>query len=477
MRLLFCCEFYYPSVGGVQEVMSQLAERMVGLGHEVTVATTSLSNRTFKELNGVHIEEFAVVGNGARGIKGEVERYCEFVINTDVDAVLIKAAQQWTFDALWPVLDRIHARKVLIPCGFSGLYRPSFSEYFRQLPGILRMLDHLIFYATEYRDIEFVHANGIRNYSIIPNGASEIEFAAPRDQSFRLRYEIPEESFVFLTVGSLTGMKGHLELTKAFTELNTAGRPATLLLNGNLPVSPFVAMGTEDVDSAPPQESCTTQQHVSVLNRCAQQIVFITNKLSGKTLQRVILVKDVLSEKGWSGVAELITNIIARRLNKLPIPILRNIPIDFMSSLNHWIKKANSQFPLKRVLLLDLPRSELIQAYKNADLFVFASNVEYSPLVLFESAAAGTPFLSVPVGNAEEIAEWTGCGIIVKAPMDKSGFTRANPRTLAAEMRKAMDAPQLLAELGRTGYERWQERYTWAKICLQYEKILTGHFE
>jgi glycosyltransferase involved in cell wall biosynthesis len=235
MRLLFCCEFYYPSVGGVQEVMRQLAERMVQLGHDVTVATTSLSNRTFKELNGVHIEEFAIVGNGVRGMKGEVERYREFVTNADVDAILIKAAQQWTFDALWPVLHEIHARKVLIPCGFSGLYRPSFSEYFRQLPGILRMLDHLIFYATEYRDIEFARANGIRNYSVIPNGASEIEFASPRDKSFRMRHEIPEDSFVFLTVGSLTGMKGHLEVTKAFAELNTGGRPAILLLNGNLP--------------------------------------------------------------------------------------------------------------------------------------------------------------------------------------------------------------------------------------------------
>jgi glycosyltransferase involved in cell wall biosynthesis len=190
-----------------------------------------------------------------------------------------------------------------------------------------------------------------------------------------------------------------------------------------------------------------------------------------------MLVKEIMSERGWLGIAELATNIIARRLNKLPIPILRNIPIDFMSSLKCWIRKANSQFPLKRVLLVDLPRQELIQAYKNANLFVFASNVEYSPLVLFESAAAGTPFLSVPVGNAEEIAEWTGCGIIVQAAIDKRGFTRANPRTLAIEMRKAMDSPQFLAELGRTGYNRWQERYTWAKICLQYEKVLAGAYE
>jgi glycosyltransferase involved in cell wall biosynthesis len=155
---------------------------------------------------------------------------------------------------------------------------------------------------------------------------------------------------------------------------------------------------------------------------------------------------------------------------------MKNIPIDALSSLKYWIRKANSQFPLKRVLLVDLPRPELIQAYKNADLFVFASNIEYSPLVLFESVAAGTPFLSVNVGNAEEIAEWTGGGIIYKAPIDKQGLTRANPHKLATEMRKAMDSPEQLAELGRKGHDRWQENYTWAKIVLCYEKILAGQY-
>ncbi|MGT2429915.1 hypothetical protein ACU4HD_16405 [Cupriavidus basilensis] len=145
MRLLFCCEFYFPSVGGVQEVMRQLAERMVQRGHDVTVATTRLAERSFSEHNGVRIVEFGISGNAVRGIEGEVERYREFVTGFDGDAILIKAAQQWTFDALWPVLDEIRARKVFIPCGFSGLYEPTYEQYFRDLPDILRRFDHLIF--------------------------------------------------------------------------------------------------------------------------------------------------------------------------------------------------------------------------------------------------------------------------------------------------------------------------------------------
>lgn len=44
MRLLFACELYHPSVGGVQEVLRQVAMRLVERGHEVTVATSRLED-------------------------------------------------------------------------------------------------------------------------------------------------------------------------------------------------------------------------------------------------------------------------------------------------------------------------------------------------------------------------------------------------------------------------------------------------
>jgi len=127
MRLLFCCEAYHPSRGGVQEVMRQIAERMALAGHDVTVATGHHRERNFEVLNGVHVREFKIHGNLVRGLRGEIDRYRDFVVGFGADAILIKAAQQWTFDALWPVLDRITARKVFIPGGFSALHEPDYA--------------------------------------------------------------------------------------------------------------------------------------------------------------------------------------------------------------------------------------------------------------------------------------------------------------------------------------------------------------
>src|SRR2546422_277727 len=415
MRILFCGQFYAPSVGGVQEVMRQIAERLVVRGHQVTVATTKLPGRDFKTLNGVDIEEFHVSGNIVSGMAGEIEQYQEYVVTGDFDVVMIMAAQQWTFDALWPVLDRVKYRKVFIPCGFSGLYEPAYAQYFQQLPGVLRKIDHLVFHATKYRDIDFAREHGIENYSVIPVGASEELFDVPVDASFRARHGIPEQSFLFLTVGSFNGLKGHLELANAFSRLELAeGQHATLILNGN---------------------------DVQMLDR----------SISGLLGKFVGLIRT-------HGVQGSVRHILNKSLGTGTSP-------KKVASL------VNKSQPNKLVLVTDFLRPELTQAFMAADLFVFASNIEYSPLVLYESAAAGTPFLSVRVGNSEEIARWTGAGLICPSTVDERGYTRVDEVVLARSMAKLMQQRDRLAELGARGKKNWSERFTWGKISTQYEHI------
>lgn len=465
MRILFCCEFYYPSVGGVQEVMRHLAERLVQRGHHVTVATTRLAERDFTEHNGVHIVEFGVTGNSVRGMHGEVERYRDFVTAFDGDALMIKAAQQWTFDALWPVLDRIRVRKVFIPCGFSGLYEPSYAEYFEALPDVLRKFDHLIFYAERYRDIDFARQHRLEHHTILPNGACEVEFSVQQDKMFRRRHNIPDNSFVFLTVGSITGVKGHKEIAEAFARLRNGRRHVTLILNGNPPPAPAVVIPEPAHEVVGSEESSA---FVTAAKRVFASLGRRVRRMSGLAWRSF----GVIRREGWPGLRTRIYALTAAQLeaaghiNWMPGRMRKAAdPIRF------WVDRASGQAN-KQVLKINLGRQELVQAYMNADLFVFASNIEYSPLVLFESAAAGTPFLSVPVGNADEIARWTGGGVICPAPKDERGYTRAVPEQFAAEMKRLMESPAQLAELGDVARARWQQQFTWARIADRYEAIL-----
>lgn len=137
----------------------------------------------------------------------------------------------------------------------------------------------------------------------------------------------------------------------------------------------------------------------------------------------------------------------------------------------------NKNYTNKKVLITNLPRPELVQAFMAADLFVFASNIEYSPLVLYEAAAAGTPFLSVPVGNAEEIACWTGAGQICPAKQDKKGHTMVKPAELAKHMSRLAKEKDDLLKMGAAGRENWSKRFTWEIITAEYENIFKSSLD
>ena len=415
MRILFCCQLYAPSVGGVQEVVRQIAERLVLRGHEITVATTTMPERKLETLNGVRLVEFSVKGNAVEGMEGDVAGYQCFVVGGAFDAMLVYAAQQWTFDALWPVLDSIPFATVFVPCGFSNFYEPTYASYFAEMPAVMAKFGQMVFNATHYRDIDLARQHGLNNFCIVPNGACEDIFNVAVDPLFRERHAIPQDSFLFLNVGSFTGLKGQAELLQAFGRMQLPpGRHASLLLNGN-----------------------------------------VVRTLEGGALSRARKLVRVTRSRGMTFALTQVWNKLIRR----------------KASPQQQANRINQACTDRRVVVSDFARAELTQAFLAADLFVFSSNFEYSPLVLFESAAAGTPFLSVSVGNSAEIAEWTGAGVLCPSSVDPMGYTRVSDEVLAVEMSALMNQQDLLERLGRTGRRNWAEKFTWEKIATQYEQL------
>ena len=432
MRLMLCCESYPPHRGGVQEVMRQIAERMAVRGHDVTVATRHHPQRTDSTVNGVKIRQFRASGKLAYSLDGEIDEYRKFVREADVDAILIMAAQQWSFDALFPVLDQIKARKVLIPCGFSCLYEPEFSDYFKQLPDALRKFDHLIFNAEKYRDIDFVKRLGLNNFTIIPNGVDVAEFDQAHDIEFRRRLGIPEGAFVFLTVGNPIEAKGHYRVIEAFARLDLGGKPAVLISVANWPgwfgkAKTFVRF-----------------------------VVVATRRVG-----------EVARQEGLRGAAQFVRRQLAKRL--APGNVQGAAPqtcgaVEGKAAPQSW----------KKLIRTDFKRSELVRAFKAADLFVFASKIEYSPLVLFEAAAAGTPFLTVPAGNADEVVNWTGGGVLCPGSKDDLGYTHVDPQVLANEMARCMSDRDTFKKLGAVARERCRNLFDWPVVVGYYEAVLSG---
>ena len=422
MKIILCCEFFYPSVGGVQEIMKQLALRLVARGHSVTVLTTMLLNKEVTSWDGIEICSFNIQGNRVKGLQGDIEKYHQFLLKNEYDILFIYAGQQWTFDALWPCLPHITAKKIFVPCGFSALFDPLYKAYFSQLPTILKQFDALIFHSYSYRDFYFAQKHHLENCVLIPNGADNNEFGTPPPKTFRASHHIAENEAVIITVGSLNGQKGHLEIAKAFCLLSLK-QPVTLLLNGNIALKP---------------KQLPMSQQLS-----------LTRALAG--LRLLTKPKKFFSR----------------------LTVILKLRPGHVSQLNTLVTAINSgkYGSNKKAIICDLSRTELIRCYFEANLFVFASKIEYSPLVLFEACAAGLPFLSVPVGNAQEIVDWTGGGEICAASLDNQNFTQVAPRVLAEKMQQLLENPRLLASLGQSGRRAWETHFNWDYLIAKYEAL------
>lgn len=442
MKILMCCEFYYPSIGGVQEVMRQLAERFVQFGHDVTVATSFLSNRSSDVIHGVKIASFHVSGNDVRGLCGEINEYQEFLKSFEPDVLIIKAAQQWTFDAAVPVIADLNCQKILIPCGFSALYEEGYADYFARMGETIKLFDHLIFYASDYRDINFARSAGAQNLSIIPNAACEKAFSATADRQFREYLGIGPNDLLLMSVGAPIANKGHAEVAEAFRALRSREQSMTLVLNGDWDRS---VVGTAKTEL--PARTPVGSAFSLALTLGRKTVASLKHGGLKATLRRIRASVAGL----WRGAADAHPKDARQRVFAV-CQMLKSVPG-------------------KRILLTDLSREMLIQLFRHADLFVFASRVEYSPLVLFEAAAAGTPFISVPVGNAAEIAEWTGAGLICPAHHDDRGYIVADPSRLAEVIDELLDDPARRSELGARGRRMWLEQFNWGLVARRYEAI------
>ncbi len=404
MDILLCCEHFYPSVGGVQKMMHEIAIRFIKNGHKVTVATSWRKDRINNAINGIKIKSFHIKGNAVSKIKGDIHIYQEFLINSKFDFLIVMAAQQWTFDAMLPILDDITYKKLHIPCGYSCFYNRKFKKYYKNMKKYLNKFDELIYNASDYRDINYAKSNNIKNINIIYPGASEYEFSKIRSISYRKDIGIKKGSFVFLTVGSPAFHKGHKEIIRSYL-LSKLPFSSALVLNGN----------------------------------------YSNTELSIKEL--LLNPKKILRE------------VVLRIIGKSPY------------NIKQLAKKNNDK--KKDVIFSDLSRDSLIQLYFDADLFLFASHIEYSPLVIFECLASGLPFISIPVGNIEEIVNVSNGGIICEGKRTKDHRSYVDPKILSLEISRLSKNKKLLTQLGTNGRKAWENHFTWKIVAEKIENLVT----
>ena len=106
-------------------------------------------------------------------------------------------------------------------------------------------------------------------------------------------------------------------------------------------------------------------------------------------------------------------------------------------------------------ILNSIPREDTVAAYHQADIFLFASKVEASPLVIIEAKASRTPFISTDCGN---VREWTG-GIVCA------------PEKIAQYANRLLDDEKTRKTIAEEGFKEWKEKLTWKAVVDHYEEL------
>jgi len=384
MKILHTVESYLPATGGMVKVVQELSERLAQKGHQLTVATSYHPYRNNLIINQVKINQFKITGKAVTGYQTdsqEIKRYEDFLLQSDFDIITNFAAQQWATDLALPILNKIKAKKVFVPTGFSGFYFPQYKHYFTQMKHWMKQYDMNVFLSNNYRDINFARKNGVEKKILIPNGASAEEFLSIEDIDIRKKLGIPANHFLILLVGAHTGAKGHKEAIEIFKQ-------------------------------------------ASILN---------------STLL-----------------------IVAHRLNS---SCARNC------YLKQKLFKLRFKKGYKQLIITSLVRSETINAYRQADLVLFPSRIECSPLVLFEAMASKTPFLVTDVGNSKEIISWSKSGLLLPTTINAQGFSYAQINQSAKFLENIYNDKHQREIMAESGYKAWQKQFTWGKITRQYEKL------
>jgi len=205
MEIIQVAPYYYPFVGGVEEVVSQYSERLSKRGHKVTVFTSNVGSGEEKKAIGVRrfwSLPFLQVGSYL-----PITPILPFsIITENPDLLHLHANKRFTTDSAALV-----AKLKRIPLVFSphaGSWGKSFfGQIHNQTLGKIALSAQVVICVSLF-ERKIIEDSGlaVKRFEILPNGVDLEEFAKKRENIFK-NYGLDKKKIV-LYVGRLASHKG-----------------------------------------------------------------------------------------------------------------------------------------------------------------------------------------------------------------------------------------------------------------------------
>ncbi len=241
MKIAYVTAFYYPTIGGVEQVVKELAERYVKQGHEVHVFTSDWNKNKrikIKEeiINGVkvhrhyHILRVANFATVFPSVLWSLSKYKFDIIHTHVSghahtffgsliAKLTKTPLIHTTHCPWTDSFRSFTGKLLVKLSYKTLNKLSFKW------------SNKIIAITPW-EIPFIEKYGGKKEKIIviPNGVDNIFFNKIKNNNFKKQFGIKDQIVLFF--GRLNPTKGPDKFVLAAKEILKENKNIKFLIVG-----------------------------------------------------------------------------------------------------------------------------------------------------------------------------------------------------------------------------------------------------
>lgn len=223
-KILFCSEFFYPNIGGVELHNKILSEYFKRKKFDVYIATSYDLRR--KKSNNVF--QFKIKGNIVKGFSGETLNYQNFLIKKKFDIIFFNAAQQWSFDLALPILKNIKSKKIFFPCGFSRINNILFKPYFKLIKSNINEFDEIICTYKNLEDYKFIKKYYKRKIHLINNGS--LKYSQNINIKLSKLYNLSKNCNIFVNVSNFKFFKGQDRTINLFKKLQISN--AVLFLMG-----------------------------------------------------------------------------------------------------------------------------------------------------------------------------------------------------------------------------------------------------
>jgi glycosyltransferase involved in cell wall biosynthesis len=210
------------------------------------------------------------------------------------------------------------------------------------------------------------------------------------------------------------------------------------------------------------------------MNEFANNNIHFRDKYDIKSKYVLLCVSNFFPGKGQDFLINVFDRLSTMSLDFTGVFVCSTVNFQLANTMRQIFIRNIQKKSFASKVLLDIPREDVVSAFKNSDVFVFPSQKEVAPLVILEAMAASLPWVSLPVGNVPELKGGLIIQKTTKGGLNTDGYLKYTDETydeFAGNVKTILENGSIRKELSDAGLKEVKDKYNWDVIIPQYRSL------